>query len=131
MTKQESPPLNRASKIRKTTVRASLRLLVVVVALASLGISLHDPQALSGGHSQAQTLALVDQAPKDGRDGATDERRRAGEQDCGPTVTCLPVLLPHGDMLHVLNLGPERDTDLPRLAVDLWQIRPTAPVPIV
>ncbi len=121
--------MNRASKIRKMTICASLRLLVVLIALASLGISLHDPQALSGGHSEA--LALINQAPDDGRDTVAAEQRRAGNHDCGPTVSCLPVVLPGGDILHVLNLGPDREIDLPRLMVDLWHVLPKAPIPIV
>jgi hypothetical protein len=121
--------VNRASKIRKMTICGSLRLLVVLTGLASLGISPLDPEAQSGGYSEV--LALVDHAPEDGREAVAIGRRRVSEQECGPTITCLPVLLHAGDMLNVLNLGPDRDIDLPRLTVDLWHILPTAPVPIV
>jgi len=118
-----------ASKIRKMTIFTSLRLLIVLTALASLGISPLAPKAMSGDHSEA--MALLYHAPKDGGDAAVIVRRRASEQDCGPTNTCVPVVFHPGGILQALNLGPDREIDLPRLMVDLWHILPTAPIPIV
>jgi hypothetical protein len=122
--------VNRTSKIGKMTIYGGLRLLVVLIALATLGISSLNLEALSGGHSEA--LAQVDHSLEYGQDSVVTKRSHAGEQDCGPTFTCKPVLLHRGDILNVLNLGPGLDfVDLPRLSIDLWHILPIAPVPIV
>jgi hypothetical protein len=121
--------VNRVSKIRKRTTCASLRLLFILTALVSLGVSSLVPEALPGGHTVA--LALADHAPEDGREAVVIERHRASEQECAPTNTCLPKLLHPGAMPVVPDPGSGHDIGLPQLAVDLWHALPTAPVPIV
>ena len=109
-------------------------LLVVLLVVTSLGLAVGDPGAWgsSGGWANGHDAApvAVSGGPGDHDPGFMAAQRQVSDLNCGPTVTCLPVLLLAGSLLFGIAADPDRNIDLPHQLVDLWRSRPMAPVPI-
>jgi hypothetical protein len=107
------------------TVLGCAGLFIALLAVATTGFGLPENRSesiyfLSDLHTPAPDVKFAEPA-----------LQFRAEPACGPTVSCLPVLLPPGGFLIAFAIGPNRDIDLPRHAVDLWHPLPAAPVPIV
>jgi len=121
--------VDRAGNIAKMIARGSLALLILLTAVAYVAVSPLVADNMTGDHSSV--VALIGYASEDGHDAAPADKPRADTQKCGPTDSCVPAVLHTGISPHIGTTTQGDNVELPRPAVDLWQLLPSDPVPIV